>query len=373
MALPQHLRIGQSDNGDYWPGFVDALATLLLVIIFLLAVFTAGQFALSQALTGRDEQLAELNARLSTLAEELNLARSENERLNLRVSALSEENSALAEENLALSEQLSDATARLAAVSEALAEEEELSQEAQATIALLNNQMAALREELSRLNDALQAAEAREAELESEIVNLGERLNAALASEVARLAQYRSEFFGRLVEILGDRTGVRVVGDRFVFETDVLFQSGSAALSAEGRQSLRPIADAIIQLTDEIPDDINWILRVDGHTDPIPLGPEHSLREQLGAVHRARAVCGGGLHRYGRPARAPCGGRFRLQPPHCRGPRCRLAGAQPAHRAEAHLALGGAGLQGAFTAFSAPLARRTVPVYEPRLEFDICV
>lgn len=273
MALPQHLRIGQSDSGDYWPGFVDALATLLLVIIFLLAVFTAGQFALSQALTGRDEQLAELNARLSTLAEQLNLERSENEQLNLRVASLTEENQALEAQNLALTDQLSETSARLAAVSEDLAEEEALSEEAQATITLLNNQMAALRQELARLNEALEASEAREAELESQIVNLGERLNAALASQVARLARYRSEFFGRLVEILGNRTGVRVVGDRFVFETDVLFESAQAELSPQGRESLRPIADAIIQLTDEIPGDIDWILRVDGHTDPVPLGP----------------------------------------------------------------------------------------------------
>lgn len=273
MALPQHLRTAQSDSGDYWPGFVDALATLLLVIIFLLAVFTAGQFALSQALTGRDEQLAELNARLSTLAEQLNLARSENERLTLRVSTLTEENQALEAQNLALSSELESVSARLAAVSEDLAAEEELSEEAQATIALLNNQMAALREELARLNQALEASEAREEELESQIVNLGERLNAALASQVARLAQYRSEFFGRLVEILGNRTGVRVVGDRFVFETDVLFGSAQADLSAQGRESLRPIADAIIQLTEEIPDDIEWVIRVDGHTDVIPLGP----------------------------------------------------------------------------------------------------
>lgn len=273
MALPQHLRISQSDSGDYWPGFVDALATLLLVIIFLLAVFTAGQFALSQALTGRDEQLAELNARLSTLAEQLNLARSENEQLNLRVAALIDENQALEAQNLALSSELEQVSARLAAASEDLAEEEALSEEAQATIALLNNQMAALRQELARLNQALEASEAREAELETQIVNLGQRLNAALASQVARLAQYRSEFFGRLVEILGNRTGVRVVGDRFVFETDVLFGSAQADLSPEGRDSLRPIADAIIQLTDEIPSDLDWVIRVDGHTDVIPLGP----------------------------------------------------------------------------------------------------
>lgn len=273
MALPRHLAFSQSDSGDYWPGFVDALATLLLVIVFLLAVFTAGQFALSQALTGRDEQLAALNARLATLAEELNLARGENERLSLRVSGLESDNAALTAANDALGAEIAGLQEGLAAAQASLTEEEALNDEAQATIALLNNQMAALREELARLNAALNASEAREAELGAEIVNLGRRLNAALASEVARLAAYRSEFFGRLMEILGGRSGVRVVGDRFVFETDVLFASGSATLSDEGRASLEPIADAIVRLIDEIPSDIDWVLRVDGHTDVIPLGP----------------------------------------------------------------------------------------------------
>lgn len=273
MALPRHIAFSQSESGDYWPGFVDALATLLLVIVFLLAVFTAGQFALSQALTGRDEQLADLNARLATLAEELNLAQSENRRLSLRVEGLEADNAALSQANDALSSQVAGLQEGLAAARASLEDEEALNEEAQATIALLNNQMAALREELARLNEALNASEAREAELEAEVVNLGRRLNAALASEVARLARYRSDFFGRLMEILGNRSGVRVVGDRFVFETDVLFASGSATLAESGRSSLDPIADAIIQLTEEIPSDIDWVLRVDGHTDPIPPGP----------------------------------------------------------------------------------------------------
>lgn len=273
MALPQHLSFGNAQNEDYWPGFVDALATLLLVIIFLLAVFVAGQFALSQALTGRDEQLADLNARLATLAEQLDLAESENEALTLRIDALSEENTALEATSAELVSRLQASQVALAAATSDLEDEQELSEEQEATITLLNNQMAALRQELATLNEALEAAEAREAELESEIVNLGQRLNAALASRVAELAVYRSEFFGRLVEILGNRTGVRVVGDRFVFETDVLFDSASADLSEAGRESLRPIADAIVQLEQEIPTDLDWVIRVDGHTDPIPLGP----------------------------------------------------------------------------------------------------
>jgi chemotaxis protein MotB len=278
MALPRHLQQNQGDQGDYWPGFVDALATLLLVIVFLLAVFTAGQFALSTALTGRDEQLAELNARLSTLAEELNLARSDNERLSLRVGGLETERDQLAAVNADLEASMIGMREGLAAAQAALEEEEALSEEAQATIALLNNQMAALREELARLNEALNAAEAREAELGAEVVNLGRRLNAALASEVARLARYRSDFLEAMMDVLGDRSGVRVSGDRFVFETDILFASGSAELSQEGRAALTPIADAILQLIDELPSDLNWVLRVDGHTDPAPLGAGAAFR-----------------------------------------------------------------------------------------------
>ena len=273
MALPRHLASAQADSADHWPGFVDALATLLLVIVFLLAVFTAGQFALSQALTGRDEQLAALNARLATLAEELNIAQSENEQLNLRISGLETERDTLSAQNDALNQTIIGLQEGLAAANASLEAEQEISAEAMATIALLNNQMAALRQELARLNETLNASEAREAELEAEVVNLGRRLNAALASEVARLAAYRSDFFGRLMEILGNRSGVSVVGDRFVFETDILFDSGSATLSEDGQAGLAPIAAAIIQLTDEIPTDLDWVIRVDGHTDRVPLGP----------------------------------------------------------------------------------------------------
>lgn len=260
MSFARHLQARDAEQADYWPGFVDALATLLLVIVFLLAVFVVGQVTLSQALTGRDEQLADLNARLAELAEQLSMAESENETLRVRVDDLTEERDGL-------QAQLSASEESLAAVSARLEEEEELSEQAQLTLAALNAQMEVLRRELARLNAALEASEAREEELEAEVVSLGERLNRALASEVARLQDYRSEFFGELMQILGDQSGVRVDGDRFVFESDVLFESGSADLTDDARSNLRPIAEAIIDLTDEIPDDIDWVIRVDGHTD----------------------------------------------------------------------------------------------------------
>lgn len=267
MSFARHLQARDAEQADYWPGFVDALATLLLVIVFLLAVFVVGQVTLSQALTGRDEQLADLNARLAELAEQLSVAESENEQLRVQVSDLTEERDDLTEERDGLAAQLAASEESLAAVSADLEDEEELSEQAQLTLAALNAQMEVLRRELARLNQALEASEAREEELEAEVVSLGERLNRALASEVARLQDYRSEFFGELMQILGDQSGVRVDGDRFVFESDVLFESGSADLTDDARSNLRPIAEAIIDLTDEIPDDIDWVIRVDGHTD----------------------------------------------------------------------------------------------------------
>jgi len=280
MPAPRFARFQDADNGDHWPGFVDALATLLLVIVFLLSIFVAGQFALSRALTNRDTQLADLNARLAALAEELALEENQNERLRGRVRRMEATIGELETDLAAAQDFGSDMSRRLA-------EEREISDEAMRAVALLNEQMAALRDQIAALNAALEASEARAEDAEAQVVNLGRRLNAALAERAAELAVYRSEFFGRLQAVLGNRTGVRVVGDRFVFETDVLFPSGSAALSPEGRESLRPIAEAIIQLTDEIPEDLQWVMRIDGHTDPLPIRTTYPSNWHLSA---ARAI-----------------------------------------------------------------------------------
>jgi chemotaxis protein MotB len=247
----------------------------------------AGQFALSRALTGRDEQLAALNQQLATLTDELALAEGENTRLETEMQTLRATLSDVQAERDELSDQLVIVLGQMEDVQSRLLLEEEVSASQLDQITALNLQMQALRDQLSELNGLLEAAEERESELESQIVNLGERLNAALASRASELARYRSDFFGRLREILGNRSGVSVVGDRFVFETDVLFASGSAALSNDGRESLRPIADAIIQLTQEIPADLEWVIRIDGHTDPRPIRTTYPSNWHLSA---ARAI-----------------------------------------------------------------------------------
>ncbi len=417
---------------DIWPGFVDALGTLLLVIMFLLVVFVLAQFFLSQALSGRDAALVKLNQQVSELAELLGLERQANADLRLNVAQLSaslqestarrdelvlkldtmtqraeqaeqtldearqtvnadketikarlteieslkrdivalrdvrrkmeSEVSAMAsalelakEDQTALAESLArseervksvtgdlesskaelarllkrleerqklveaskeekaklttelgaerdrskELTARLASERERtllaqkeiekreirlselqslylesedkLVSEKKISASARQQVALLNQQIKALREQLSRIETALDIAETKDRENKVVIADLGKRLNSALASKVAELSRYRSEFFGRLRDILGQRRDINIVGDRFVFQSEVLFASGSAVLGEEGQDQLSKLAEALKQLAREIPKDIDWILRIDGHTDVLPI------------------------------------------------------------------------------------------------------
>ena len=138
-------------------------------------------------------------------------------------------------------------------------------------VALLNQQLAALRTQIGALETALEASESRDTQSRTQIADLGRRLNVALAQRVQDLTRYRSDFFGRLRQILEGRADVRVVGDRFVFQSEVLFEPGQADVQSQGLPDLDALADAILQLETEIPDDINWVLRIDGHTDARPI------------------------------------------------------------------------------------------------------
>ncbi len=254
-------------SADYWPGFVDALSTLLLVIIFLLSVFMLAQFFLSQEISGKDEALAKLNAQLADLAEQLALQKSESEKLQTTIIDL---RASLSLTQTSLEEAEARATTvenQLIVIGDELESEKKLSKEAQDQAALLNRQLAALRQQLASLQAALDAAEAKDIEQQAQIADLGKRLNAALAQKVQELSRYRSEFFGKLREILTADAGFEVVGDRFVFPSSILFEVGSADLNQAGKTELRKLAAALIEISKEIPSDINWVLRVDGHTD----------------------------------------------------------------------------------------------------------
>ena len=305
---------------EAWPGYVDVLSTLLMVIVFVLMVFVIAQMFLTQALSGRDDALAKLNLQISEIANMLAMEKKTAEDLKSQLSQLSGELASSTAERDEMKNQLNvvigerDAANRQATLNadqakkladayqtidadrqritallsdiaalESLkddlqqkilgsdAEKKKITDEAQFQVELLNKQMLALREELGRITAALDASEQKSKDQEVQIVDLGNRLNAALASKVEELARYRSEFFGRLREVLGDRQDIRIVGDRFVFQSEVLFDSGSAVLGDAGKSQLDDLATTLILLSMDIPKDLDWVLRIDGHTDRRPI------------------------------------------------------------------------------------------------------
>ena len=276
MALARNRR--REHGVDYWPGFVDALSTLLLAIMFLLTVFVLAQFFLSREISGRDQVLNRLNSQINELTQLLALERSGKQDLedtlaNLQASlSQSESDRSRLQELLASGSGASEAAeARIGTLSETLDAEKQVAQRSLNQVDLLNQQIAALRTQLGALEDALEVSEAKDRETQTKIADLGRRLNVALAQRVQELNRYRSDFFGRLREILSSREDVRVVGDRFVFQSEVLFPSGGNELNPAGQEQMEKLASAINELAREIPDEINWVLRVDGHTDNVPL------------------------------------------------------------------------------------------------------
>lgn len=283
-------------------------------------IFVIAQVYLGAALSGRDEALSDLTAQVNELTSLLSLERNNNQRMELELTQLTTELSNTADQRddlrnraATLADQLAAAelsadeieqkllaalasledkeseltelrettgekitdqetridelSALLASRASELEEQKNLSDEAKAQVAALNQQMLALRQQLARIEAALEASERENEEKDAQIVNLGNRLNAALATKVAELQRYRSEFFGRLREVLGDRQDIRVVGDRFVFQSEVLFGSGSADLGEDGQEQLAKLGQTLTTIAADIPDDIDWVMRVDGHTD----------------------------------------------------------------------------------------------------------
>jgi chemotaxis protein MotB len=263
---------------DYWPGFVDALTTMLLVITFLLSVFMLAQFFLAREVTGKDSVLNKLNRQIAELTaqlalEQTNKADSDNQLAALSATLATEQkkNTALQSEMVAAGAGAGSADQRVAAAEAALKAEKDVSAQALAQIDILNQQIGALRRQLAAIEDALSASEVKDRESEAKIADLGSRLNIALAQKVQELARYRSDFFGRLRQILGDRPDIRTVGDRFVFQSEVLFDTGKAELNPDGKTELDKLAAAVVELNKEIPPEIPWVLRVDGHTDKRPI------------------------------------------------------------------------------------------------------
>ncbi len=322
---------------DIWPGFVDALATLVLVIVFVLMIFTLFQFYLKDQISGRDQALAKLSAQLGDLADQLSLERQTSADLRQKVSSLTDELQATTTMRDRLQEELAAANGRADKVSAdledanktiqadkekidaqldqldalrrniatltalrdelekkvdaagaALASEHKLSQDAQARADLLTRQIATLQQQIATLNEALNASESKAKADQVQIADLGKRLNAALAGRVEELQRFRSEFFGRLRQVLGSRPDIQVVGDRFVFQSEVLFPSGSADLQTDGMAQLDRLAEALRDIAQRMPPDLPWVLQVDGHTDRRPIStPQFRSNWELST---ARAV-----------------------------------------------------------------------------------
>jgi chemotaxis protein MotB len=276
MAL---ARTRRNETGfNYWPGFVDALSTLVLSIVFLLSVFLVVQFFLSQEVTGKDKALEQLNLKIAQLNDLLSMEKLDKINFDDQISRLRAGlASAEAERDRVkglydgLAGAGSDAAGRATELNKALDSEKVISSRALAQIEVLNQQISALRRQLAALEDVLNASEKRDRESQSRIADLGSRLNVALAQRVQELSRYRSEFFGRLRTILGNRPDIRIVGDRFVFQSEVFFDTGQALLLPEGRAELEKLATALAELDKQIPAEIAWVLRVDGHTDVRPI------------------------------------------------------------------------------------------------------
>jgi chemotaxis protein MotB len=276
MAL---ARTRRGDSGmNYWPGFVDALSTLILSIIFILTVFVVVQFYLQQEVAGKDTALNKLNAQIAQLTELLSMEKSgkseaEDQLAQLRASLATAEGDRDRYKDLFEGAGAGTAAAqgKVNELAGALEGEKKLSARALAQVEVLNQQIAALRRQLAAIEQSLDATEKKDKESQARIADLGARLNLALAQRVQELTKFRSDFFGKLREILGNRPDVRIVGDRFVLQSEVFFDVGKADLKPEATAELEKVGTALVELEKKIPTDIAWVLRVDGHTDLRPI------------------------------------------------------------------------------------------------------
>lgn len=272
---------------DIWPGFVDALATLVMVIVFLLMIFVLAQYYLGQALSGRQKALDDLGRQMAALAEKLNLETKAKAALELELESTKADKAKLEAWASGVQQDMANLLAMKDEKDAELAAEKKVSEEGRAQLALLSQQIEALKQELARVNAALEASEAKDKENKAQIADLGKRLNVALAGKVEELQKYRSEFFGRLRKVLGNRPGIRIDGDRFVFQSELLFASGSADLGPDGTEQVHRLAETLKEIMATMPKEVNWVLRVDGHTDKRPISGRYKSNWDLST---ARAI-----------------------------------------------------------------------------------
>jgi len=287
---------------NVWPGYVDALSALLMLVIFMLLIYVVSQLFLSQTLSDRNSELAQLNLRLNELSQLLGLEQSTTAALEQQMLMVQNSFSESLADNEDLQQRLeasrdqlmrqtADAEARaenMADINRELDDKDELSSSQQTMILRLSNQIASLQNQLRQITAALRLQKEMTVDKEDELDSVSRRLNTLLAERINQLEQYQSEFFSRLRNILAANENIRIVGDRFLLPSELLFGSGSALLGAEGKRELDKLAGVLLEVVDTIPADLEWILRIDGHTDRIPINtPQFPSNWELST---ARAV-----------------------------------------------------------------------------------
>jgi len=287
---------------NVWPGYVDALSALLMLVIFMLLIYVVSQLFLAQTLSDRNSELAQLNLRLSELSQLLGLEQDTTAALEQQMLMVQNSFSDSLAENEDLQQRLeasrdqlmrqtADAEARaenLADMNQELGNKDELSNSQQTMIMRLSNQIASLQNQLRQITAALRLQKEMTVDKEDELESVSRRLNTLLAERINQLEQYQSEFFSRLRNLLAANKNIRIVGDRFLLPSELLFASGSALLGVEGKRELDKLAGVLLDVVETIPADLEWILRIDGHTDRIPINtPQFPSNWELST---ARAV-----------------------------------------------------------------------------------
>lgn len=279
-------------NINVWPGYVDALSALLMLVIFMLLVYVVSQLYLSQTLSDRESELARLNRSLAEISRLLGLEEQKTDALEQQMVAVQNDYSDSLALTATLQAELSEADARamqhqydveaqnmriqeltsaIGETGEALEEQELLTVSQRAIIKRLSDQIAALQNQLNRISAALKLQENISAEKDAKLAEMGQRINMLLAERINELERYQSEFFARLRDILQANENIRIVGDRFLLPSELLFASGSASLGDAGKAELDKLANVLLDVVEKIPEDIDWILRIDGHTDKLPI------------------------------------------------------------------------------------------------------
>jgi len=280
---------------EIWPGYVDALSTMLMMVALVLVLMMAAQFALSNALVSRESQVSELAIRLKTLTDALNFEKSTSEGLRGKQKDLEGQLQKTRDEIGAVQRSLADSQGKLSALQgerdAAKADLAKATQEAERSKLQLSDlfkQVEDLNKKLALLTADLASAKTSIADKELKIADLDKKLKKKMLEKVEELSEYRSEFFGRLKKALGNRPDIKIVGDRFVFQSEVFFQSASADLQESGKEQLKKLAETLKEISATIPKDIHWMVSIIGHTDKLPINsPQFPSNWELSS---ARAI-----------------------------------------------------------------------------------